>query len=142
MDSKNKSYRNLIFNGPTSYLKKIHCHISVLQPGAGYKPHADNYDVSLMVLEGEIETLGQIAGPNDVVYYAAGKKHGIYNTGTTTARYIVFEFHPHYKMSIIRSFNIFGYGLNKVTSRKYWKRKKRRLLSLINKIKIELFRSF
>jgi len=83
----------LVFEGPTAYLQKLHCHTSTLTPGAGYKPHADIYDVAIVILEGEVETLGERVGPYSVIFYAAGKLHGMQNPGTAVAKYIVFEFH-------------------------------------------------
>jgi uncharacterized cupin superfamily protein len=84
-----------VFEGPTNFLKKLHCHISTLSPKAGYEPHADGYDVSIVVLEGEIETLGKRLRPHGVIFYAAGEPHGMYNPGEVTAKYIAFEFHGH-----------------------------------------------
>ena len=83
----------LVFEGATVYLKKLHCHTSTLLPGAGYDEHIDDYDVVLVILEGEVETLGERAGPHSVVFYPAGKPHGLVNPGEVTARYLVFEFH-------------------------------------------------
>ena len=85
---------HLVFEGPTAYLKKLHCHVTTLAPQAGYAPHADPYDVVIVVLEGAVETLGQRAGPHSVIFYAAGEPHGMRNPNSMeTARYIVFEFH-------------------------------------------------
>ena len=84
---------SLLFEGPTQYLKKLHSHVSTLSPGAGYKPHKDAYDVVLVVLEGEVETLGRRAGPHSIIFYPAGEPHGIANPGTRPAKYLVFEFH-------------------------------------------------
>lgn len=83
----------LVFESPTRYLRRLHCHTSLLTPGAGYEPHADKYDVSIVVLEGEVETIGQRVGPYGVIFYAAGKPHGMRNPGSAVAKYIVFEFH-------------------------------------------------
>ena len=83
----------VIFEGPTSYLKKLQCHSSLLSPGAGYAPHADPYDVFIIVLEGELETLGARATPYDVIFYQAGVPHGMRNPGESAAQYLVFEFH-------------------------------------------------
>jgi uncharacterized cupin superfamily protein len=82
-----------IFEGPTANLEKLHCHISSLAPGAGYNPHSDSYDVAIVVLGGEVETLGKRLGPHGVIFYAAGEPHGMHNPGNVSARYIVFEFH-------------------------------------------------
>jgi mannose-6-phosphate isomerase-like protein (cupin superfamily) len=83
----------LMIEGPTKYLQKLHCHSSTLTAGQGYEPHEDRYDVALVVLEGEIETLDERVGPGSVVLYAAGEPHGMHNPGEVVARYAVFEFH-------------------------------------------------
>jgi hypothetical protein len=85
----------LVFEGPTAYLQKLHCHISFLAPGGAYAPHVDRYDVAILLLQGEVETLGETAGPHDVIFYAAGEPHGMRNPAESPARYIVFEFHGH-----------------------------------------------
>ena len=82
-----------LFEGPTGCLKKLHCHASTLTPGASYEPHKDPYDVALIILEGEVETLNRRAAPHDVIFCAAGEPHGIRNPGTFPAKYLVFEFH-------------------------------------------------
>ena len=82
-----------IMEGVTGLLGKLHCHVSRLAPGAGYEPHVDGYDVAIIVLSGRVETLGQEAGPFDVIYYAAGQEHGMRNVGSEPAQYLVFEFH-------------------------------------------------
>lgn len=84
---------NLVFEGPTAYLRKLHCHISTLAPFSGYEPHIDAYDVAIIVLQGEVETLGERIGPHGVIFYPAGEPHGMYNPGQHPAQYIVFEFH-------------------------------------------------
>ncbi len=82
-----------VLDSPTLYLTKLHCHISTLQPGAGYAPHRDPYDVAIVVLSGAVETLGQRVGRNGVIFYPAGELHGMQNSGTSPATYLVFEFH-------------------------------------------------
>jgi quercetin dioxygenase-like cupin family protein len=82
-----------LFEGPTGCLGKLHSHLSVLEPGAGYEPHRDAYDVAIVTLEGTVETLGQRVGPMSVIYYAAGELHGMKNAGVGPAKYLVFEFH-------------------------------------------------
>ncbi len=83
----------LVFEGPTVYLQKLHCHTSTLTPGAGYDHHIDHYDVAIIVLGGEVETLGKHVGPHSVIFYRAGEPHGMRNPGKSIAKYIVFEFH-------------------------------------------------
>ena len=83
----------LVFEGPTAYLRRLQCHTSTLMPNGGYDPHVDTYDVAIIVLEGEIETLGERVVPHGVVIYPAGEPHGLRNPGEMAAKYIVFEFH-------------------------------------------------
>ena len=90
-DTGFKSQR--LFEGATGNLSKLHGHVSALTPGAGYEPHADAYDVALVVLAGCIETLGTRATAHDVVVYPAGTPHGIRNPAETVAKYLVLEFH-------------------------------------------------
>jgi len=84
---------HLLFEGPTHNLTKLHCHITTLMPGAGYEPHADAYDVAIIVLEGCIETLGKRVEPSSVIFYKAGEPHGVHNPTAKPAKYVVFEFH-------------------------------------------------
>jgi quercetin dioxygenase-like cupin family protein len=83
----------LIFEHPTAHLDKLHGHLTDLELGAGYAPHSDAYDVVIVVLSGRIETIERVAEPFDVIYYPAGTPHGMKNAGTSSARYLVFEFH-------------------------------------------------
>jgi hypothetical protein len=65
----------------------------VLQPESGYPPHADAYDVAIVLFSGEVETLDQRVTAPAVIYYSAGEPHGMRNVGDQPARYLVFEFH-------------------------------------------------
>lgn len=105
-------HARLLFEGPTGYLSKLHAHCTTLAPGAGYAPHADRHDVAIIVLEGEIETLGRRLKPHSLVFYAAGEPHGMLNPGAEVARYAVFEFHGE-RLSL----------LHKATDPRHWKRK-------------------
>jgi quercetin dioxygenase-like cupin family protein len=78
---------------PTHYLDRLHAHLTVLQPGAGYAPHADAYDVAILLLSGKVRTLGYEAPAPALIYYCAGLEHGMSNAGAEPARYLVFEFH-------------------------------------------------
>lgn len=82
-----------VLDGQTEYLLKLHCHVTALQPGAGYRPHSDSYDVAIVLLSGMVETLGRKVEPHGVIFYAAGEPHGMTNVGEATASYLVFEFH-------------------------------------------------
>jgi len=83
---------NELFEGSTQYLRRLHCHVSSLAPGCGYDPHVDPYDVAILTLYGDVETLGQAVPPRSVVFYPAGEPHGMRNNGLTVAVYVVFEF--------------------------------------------------
>lgn len=83
----------LVFEGSTAYLRKLQCHTSTLTPEAGYDLHIDDYEVAIIILEGEVETLGECVGPHSVIFYAAGEPHGMRNPGGAIAKYVVFEFH-------------------------------------------------
>lgn len=41
-----------LFKQATNYLGLLTCHVTVLQPGAGYEPHTDPYDVIILLLAG------------------------------------------------------------------------------------------
>lgn len=82
-----------LFEQGTQLLSKLHAHLTTLQPGAGYEPHADPYDVAIILLSGEVETVGERVRPLGVIFYSAGEMHGIQNVGATPATYLVFEFH-------------------------------------------------
>jgi quercetin dioxygenase-like cupin family protein len=83
----------LLFEGPTAHLDKLHAHASTLQPGAGYDPHPDHYDVVILLLEGTVETIGQQVTAPSVIVYSAHDPHGMSNPGDVPAKYVVFELH-------------------------------------------------
>ncbi len=82
----------LLLEGPTAFLSRLHAHVSVVQPGGGYEAHVDAHDVAIVLLEGQIETLGETMRAPAMAYISGGHAHGLNNTGTGTARYLVFEF--------------------------------------------------
>jgi uncharacterized cupin superfamily protein len=78
---------------PTGLLSKLHIHLSELAPGHGYDPHVDAYDLAMLVLDGEVQTLDTTAGPNSMILIAAGEPHGIFNATDRPAKYLVLELH-------------------------------------------------
>jgi uncharacterized cupin superfamily protein len=84
---------HVLFEGPTRFLSKLHCHVSELAVGGGYEPHVDEHDVAIILFEGEVETIGHRVESHAVIFHAAGQTHGIRNVGAVPARYLVFEFH-------------------------------------------------
>ncbi len=83
----------VILEGKTDYLRKLHVHTTHINPDGGYEPHADSYDVAIVLMEGEIQTLNETLTAPAVVYCSAGELHGMKCTGDTLAKYLVFEFH-------------------------------------------------
>lgn len=88
-----KAYRHKpVFEGPTQFLNTLHMHVTEVDPGGGYDPHADPYDVAIVVLAGEVETGGQRLCLGGVAYFAAGEAHGLRGIGLGVSRYLVIEF--------------------------------------------------
>lgn len=85
--------RTNLFDLPTRWLKKLHCHRSYLPPGAGYKPHADKHDVALVVLKGEFQSSGISHGPGSVLFHPARYRHGLRNPSGAPCQYYAIEFH-------------------------------------------------
>jgi quercetin dioxygenase-like cupin family protein len=82
-----------VLDGETADLARLHAHVSILRPDAGYAPHADRHDVAMIVLDGAIETGGERLGRNGVAFFAAGEPHGVRNVGSDPAVYLVLELH-------------------------------------------------
>jgi uncharacterized cupin superfamily protein len=81
------------FEHPTAYLENLRAHVTTMQPGVGYAPHADNHDVAIVVLSGTVRADGDTLGPFGTYFFPAGTMHGMENVGGDVARYLVFEFH-------------------------------------------------
>jgi mannose-6-phosphate isomerase-like protein (cupin superfamily) len=90
----NKPLRTkLVFEGATHFLKKLHVHRSVLTSGGGYEPHADPYDVMIVLIQGTVRTMGQTMSAPAFFYHPAGSLHGIRALGDDPAKYLVVEMH-------------------------------------------------
>jgi len=129
-------HTRIVFEGPTTYLRTLQCHTSTLTAGAGYDPHIDAYEVAIVVLEGEIETLGERVGPHSVIFYPSGEPHGMFNPGNVTARYVVFEFHgaqTGYKRALPSPAPTLR---TKLTDPLRWKRKLKQLLKRISNMSL------
>jgi mannose-6-phosphate isomerase-like protein (cupin superfamily) len=83
----------LVFEGATHFLTKLHAHRSVLLPGGGYEPHADPYDVMIVLIEGSVRTMDRTMTAPAFFYHPAGSLHGIRNVGHGPAGYLVVEMH-------------------------------------------------
>jgi uncharacterized cupin superfamily protein len=126
-DLKAKQY-SLIFQQPTAQLSKLHAHLTIMPPGAGYEPHSDPYDVTILALSGKLETLGRVVEPHGVIYYSAGAEHGMKNVGATPARYLVFEFH--------------GSGPHTLSPAAYWKKQIGRFISPPTRRRVRALKEF
>ncbi len=82
-----------IFEGPTLYLQKLHCHLTTILPEAGYAMHSDAHDVTIIALNGVLTTLGRTVAAPAAIFYPAGAQHDMANNHQETVRYLVFEFH-------------------------------------------------
>jgi quercetin dioxygenase-like cupin family protein len=71
---------------------RIRSHRSVLDPGSGYAPHRDPYDVLIVLLDGCVETLHRGVEAPAAILSAASLPHGLRNSGSAPAHYLVFEF--------------------------------------------------
>jgi mannose-6-phosphate isomerase-like protein (cupin superfamily) len=118
-----------VFEGSTLYLQKLHCHTSAMNSGGGVETHRDIYDVVSIILEGEVETLGKKVTPYDVIFYAAGKPHSLYNQSNNIAREVAFEFHTKVSL-IIRIPYYLNYYIHKLVELKFWKSRLKKILRL------------
>lgn len=84
---------NLVFEGPTRFLRRLHTHASFARPGEGSAPHHDPHDVAVVVLEGTLETTGhgRVTAPG-VIFHPAGRTHSLRSVGAQPARYLAIEF--------------------------------------------------
>ena len=130
--------QTVLFEGRTDSLGKLQAHLTVLQPGAGYQPHADGYDVAILLLKGEIETVGARLTPLGLVYYSAGELHGMRNVGSEPAVYLVLEFHS---PAFVTQVELQRQAAQQRRLRKKRKEERRRgLRGLIRRIRKRLFR--
>jgi quercetin dioxygenase-like cupin family protein len=117
----------VLIDGPTRYLRKLQAHVTVLEPGEGYDPHVDSYDVAIVVLEGEVETIGGRAAPYDAIFYRAGEPHGMRNVGSESARYVVFEFHGRTSLASAAPGRVRA-TLEELITPRHWKRRLKSIL--------------
>ncbi len=87
--------QQVLFNQPTTWLKRLQVHASTLLPGDGYPAHRDDHDVCIVVLEGELTSNATRYPAGSCLFHAAGWKHSLCNESNSAARYIVIELHGH-----------------------------------------------
>ncbi len=120
--------RQRLFAGATANLGKLECHVTEMSPGSGYEPHTDAYDVAIVTLAGEVETLGDTVGPHSVIFYPAGQPHGMRTAGGSPAKYVVFEFHSG-RTATDRETPVQPSLLARLTDPARWKRKLKQVLA-------------
>ncbi|HBY61215.1 MAG TPA: cupin domain-containing protein [Solibacterales bacterium] len=86
----------IYFDGPTDQLRAMTAGSLRLKPGASPHPPHEHPEEEFMVVtegSGEIEIDGKKmkAGPGAIMYCAAGKPHGIVNTGKTPLLFYFFK---------------------------------------------------
>jgi XRE family transcriptional regulator, regulator of sulfur utilization len=86
--------RRALFDGPTSTLDKLHCHITTLNPGENSgEPRRHLQEEVIIVKEGLVEASvdgrTQTAGPGSVFFFAANAVTRLRNAGEKPATYIV-----------------------------------------------------
>jgi quercetin dioxygenase-like cupin family protein len=86
--------RRDVFDGPTTTLDKIHCHITTLKPGADSgAPRRHLQEEVIIVKEGLVEAhidgRVQTVGPGSVFFFAANAATRLRNAGDAPATYIV-----------------------------------------------------
>lgn len=92
--SNAKGVKRDVFDGPTTTLDKIHCHITTLNPGENSgEPRKHLQEEVVIVKEGLVEMhidgRNQTAGPGSVFFLAANAVTRLRNAGDTPATYIV-----------------------------------------------------
>jgi hypothetical protein len=83
----------LLLEGATTFLDKLHAHVTRFQPGGGYAAHRDSHDVAIFLIRGQIAILGNSITAPAVVFLPARCLHDMKATGTEMAKYLVWEFH-------------------------------------------------
>jgi mannose-6-phosphate isomerase-like protein (cupin superfamily) len=90
--------RRAVFDGATTALDKIHCHITTLNPGTNSgEPRRHLQEEVIIVKEGQVEASidgkTQTVGPGSVFFMAANAVTALRNAGATPATYIVIYYY-------------------------------------------------
>lgn len=81
----------VLHDAPSTWLGRLHCHATSLQPGSGYAAHHDPHDLAVMLLAGVAEIQGRELRAPALVFCPAGSLHGMRNPGAEVAHYLVLE---------------------------------------------------
>jgi len=87
-----------VFDGPTTTLDLMHCHITTLNPGEkSGEPRKHLQEEVIVVKEGLVEAnwdgQSKTGGPGSVIFFAAGATTFLRNAGKTPATYIVIYYY-------------------------------------------------
>lgn len=94
-----KGVRRQVFDGPTTTLDQIHCHITTLNPGekSGDQATLHQQEEVIIVKEGLVEATwdgkSQTSGPGSVIFFASGATTMLRNAGSTPCTYIVLYYY-------------------------------------------------
>ena len=89
--------RRTLFDGPTTSLDKLHCHITVLNPGeVSSEPHLHLQEEVIVIKEGTIEAYfdgkTETVGPGSVIFFNAHAVTRLRNPGKVPATYTVINY--------------------------------------------------
>lgn len=91
--------RRDVFDGGTTTLDKIHCHITTLNPGqaSAEQPRLHLQEEVIVVKEGSIEATAdgrtQTVGPGSVIFFASHATTRLRNAGDGPATYVVIYYY-------------------------------------------------
>jgi uncharacterized cupin superfamily protein len=90
--------RRTVFDGPTATLDKLHCHITVLNPGeVSSEPHLHLQEEVIIIREGTVEAYfdGEtaLAGPGSVIFFKSHAVTRLRNPGKVPAIYTVVNYY-------------------------------------------------
>ena len=88
-----------VFDGPTSTVARLHCHISTLNPGKqSSEPHRHEQEEVIIVTSGTLEANWdghtQTATAGSVIFFAAGATTFLRNASTAPVTYAVINYFP------------------------------------------------
>ncbi|MDR3457931.1 MAG: cupin domain-containing protein [Verrucomicrobiae bacterium] len=89
--------RRTVFDGPTATLDKLHCHITVLNPGeVSSEPHLHLQEEVIIIKEGTVEAYfdgkTETAGPGSVIFFKSHAVTRLRNPGKVPASYTVVNY--------------------------------------------------
>jgi XRE family transcriptional regulator, regulator of sulfur utilization len=90
--------RRLVFDGPTTTLDKINCHITTLNPGQqSGEPRLHVQEEVVVVKEGTVEATydghSETVGPGSVIFFASGATTRLRNPGKVPCTYTVIYYY-------------------------------------------------